>query len=137
MVHLHYNPVILKNIIDHEGRHATEPKKPILISANVTNISRDNLDLDWIIQIKKSPKSIAKGDMTKYPQSKVELIERIPVQIDGQQSILLEYSWMPRHGGIYFYEMFLWDDNNIPASYPFTGNFFSQGGCLFITIFIR
>ena len=34
---------------------------------------------------------------------------------------------MPQHGGIYFYEMFLWDDNNIPASYPFTGNFFSQG----------
>ena len=28
MVHLHYNPLILKNIIDHEGRHATDPKKP-------------------------------------------------------------------------------------------------------------
>ena len=127
MVHRHYNPLILKNIIDHEVRHATDPKKPILISANVTNISRDNYDLDWIIQIKKSPKSITEGDMTKYPQSKVELIERIPIHVDGQQSILLEYPWMPQHRGIYFYEMFLWDDNNIPASYPFTGNFFSQG----------
>lgn len=127
MAHRHYNPVILKNVIDHEGRHATDPTKPILISANVTNISRDNLDLNWIIQIKKSPKGIAEGDMTKYPQSKIELVERIPVHVGRQQSMLLEYPWMPQHGGIYFYEMFLWDNDNRPASYPFTGNFFSQG----------
>ena len=127
MVHHRYKPLILKNIIDHEGRHATDPTNPIIISANVTNISRDNYDLDWIVQIKKSPKSVTEGDGTKYPESTVELIEEIPVQIGMQESNLLEYPWMPQSGGVYFYEMFLWDEYNIPVSYPFTGNFFSQG----------
>ena len=126
-VHQYYKPLILKNIIDHNGRFAVDPKKHIIISANVTNISRDNFDTQWIIQIKKSPKNINEGDWTKYPESTVEIIERIPIRIDGQKSMILEYPWMPQSGGIYFYEMFLWNEENIPISYPFTGNFLSQG----------
>ena len=127
VIHQYYKPLILKNIIDRDNRFAVEPKKPILISANVTNISRENLDAQWIIQIKKSPKNINEGDWTKYPESTVEIIEKIPTQIDGQKSMILEYPWMPQSGGIYFYEMFLWNEENTPISYPFTGNFFSQG----------
>ena len=36
-VHQYYKPLILKNIIDRDNRFAVDPKKPILISANVTN----------------------------------------------------------------------------------------------------
>ena len=127
MVYPYYQPLKLKNVIDYDARYVTDPKTPILISANVTNTSRDNFDLDWIIQIKKSPASVLDGDGTKYHNSTVMHVDRIPMQIEGQQSILLEYPWIPTWGGVYFYEMFLWSADNVPSSYPFTGNFLSHG----------
>ena len=124
MVHQHYKPIILKDATNYEGKTTTDTKKPITLSANVTNISRNNLDFDWIIQIKKSHKSISEGDLTKDPESKIEFIKTIPTHVDAQKSIKLEYLWTPQSNGIYFYEMYLWDDSK-PLSYPFTGDFLS------------
>ncbi|TAK27164.1 MAG: hypothetical protein EPO37_00995 [Nitrosarchaeum sp.] len=124
MMHQHYKPIILKDATNYEGKTTTDTKKPITLSANVTNISRNNLDFDWIIQIKKSPKSTSEGDLTKDPESKIEFIKTIPTHVDAQKSIKLEYSWTPQSNGIYFYEMYLWDDSK-PLSYPFTGDFLS------------
>ena len=95
---------------------------PVTISANVTNITRDSVDFDWIIQIKKSPKSLANGDITKYPNSTVAFVKMIPARIPAQESKILEYSWVPESGGIYFYEMFLWDKHK-PVSSWFEGSF--------------
>jgi hypothetical protein len=124
MMHQYYKPIIRKDATNYENKFTTDPKKPITISANVTNISRNNLDFDWIIQIKKSPKSVSEGDWTKYPESKVEFIEKIPSHVGAQKSTNLNYSWIPQSNGIYFYEMYFWDDSK-PLSYPFTGDFLS------------
>lgn len=119
-VHQHYKPIKL-GIPDYENKITTDPRKPINISANLTNTSRQSFDLDWMIQIKKSPKSVSDGNLSK-DQSKVVHIQKIPAHIDGQQSIRLDYSWIPQANGVYFYEMYLWNDSQ-SLSYPFTGTF--------------
>lgn len=122
-IHQHYKPIIMKNLA-YAGLFSDDPRKPVIISANVTNLSRQDLSFDWIVQIIKSPKT-PEGDLTKYPDSKVEQIEIIPSHIEAQKSIQLGYSWIPQGNGIYFYEMYIWD-NFIPISYPFTGDFLTS-----------
>ncbi len=124
MVYQYYKPVIMKNIIDREGKISSDPKKPILISANITNISRNDLDFEWIIQITKSPKSISEGDISEYPESKVAFLGTIPSHIGAQKSTILKYQWVPQSNGIYFYEMYVWDDSRATAlSFPFVNSF--------------
>jgi hypothetical protein len=115
-------PVILKDTTDHESRISKEYKKPINITANITNTSRENIDFDWIIQIKKSPKSVSEGEVTKFPDSKVDFIKTISAHVKSQEKTQLEYSWIPQSDGIYFYEMFIWKDLQ-PQSFPFKGTF--------------
>ncbi|WP_428324365.1 cupredoxin domain-containing protein [Nitrosopumilus sp.] len=112
-------PIILKP--DAPIKHGTKGT-PIPISVNITNISRENVDFDWILQIKKSPKSLDEGDITKYPESKVEFIDVIPVDMVAQENKRLEYLWTPKSGGIYFYEMYMWN-NGKPVSPAFAGSF--------------
>lgn len=126
MMHKYYKPIIMKDATDHENKSTTDPRKPLVISANIINISREDLNFNWIIQIKKSPKSILEGDLSKDSKSKVEFIKIIPSQIDAQKSINLEYSWTPQSNGIYFYEMYAWDDYSKPLSYQFTSTFMSD-----------
>lgn len=122
MIHQLYMPVILKDTTDHESRISIEYKKPINITANITNISRENIDFDWIIQIKKSPKSVSDGEVTNFPDSKVDFIKTISAHVKSQEKKQLEYSWIPQSDGIYFYEMFVWKDLQ-PQSFPFKGTF--------------
>ncbi len=122
MVHKAYMPVILKDTTHHENKRSDEYKKPINLTASVINISRENFDFDWMIQIKKSPKGISEGDVTKYPDSKIEKIQFIPSHIGGQSKTQLEYSWIPEKDGIYFYEYFIWK-NSQALSFPFRGTF--------------
>jgi hypothetical protein len=124
MIHQRYKPVIMRDATDHEDRRSSDPKKPILISANITNISRNDLDFEWIIQIKKSPKGISEGDISEYPDSKVAFIETIPGNVGAQKSTIMEYQWAPQSNGIYFYRMYVWDDSRAKAlSYPFMQSF--------------
>jgi hypothetical protein len=127
MIFPYYKPIIMRDAMNFDQKHTTDPKKPIIISANITNISRKDLDFNWIIQIKKSPKSISEGDITEYPESKVAFIKTISDRIDGQKSTILEYSWTPQSNGIYFYEMYVWDSSNAKAlSYPFMQGFLTN-----------
>ncbi len=124
IVHQYYKPIIMRDATDRGGKISTDPKKPILISANITNISRNDLDFEWIIQIKKSPKSISEGDISEYPESKVAFIKTIPTSIDAQKSTILEYQWFPQSNGIYFYNMYVWDESGAKAlSNPFMRSF--------------
>jgi len=127
MIFQYYKPVVMKDAMDNEEKQVTDPTKPITISANIINTSRENLTFNWIIQIKKSPKSISEGDATEYQQSKTVLVKTIPGQIGAQKSTKLEYSWFPKSNGIYFYEMFLWDSSNAKTlSYPFRQGFLTD-----------
>ena len=121
LVHQYYKPIVM-SIPTYENKMTTDPRKPIIISVNITNTSRQSFDLDWIIQIKKSPKSVSEGELSKDPQSKVAHIQKIPAHIDGQKSIMLDYAWIPQANGVYFYEMYVWNDSQ-PLSYSFTGTF--------------
>lgn len=112
-------PIIIKP--DAQIKHGTKGNS-IPISVNVTNISRENVDFDWILQIKKSPKSLDEGDITNYPESKVAFIDVVPIDVMAQESKQLEYLWTPITGGIYFYEMYMWDDG-LPVSPAFAGSF--------------
>ncbi|WP_428324603.1 hypothetical protein [Nitrosopumilus sp.] len=112
-------PIILKP--DVPIKHGTKGNA-VPIGVNVTNISRENVDFDWILQIKKSPKSLDEGDITKYPQSTVEFVDVISVDVMAQESKRLEYLWTPTTGGIYFYEMYMWN-NGLPVSLAFAGSF--------------
>jgi len=120
-VHEYYRPLKLQIPPPYENKITTDPRKPVMISANITNTSRQSFDLDWIIQIKKSPQSGSDGNLSK-DYSKVIHIQKIPTHIDGQESIRLDYSWIPQANGVYSYEMYLWDDSK-PLSYAFTGTF--------------
>jgi len=122
MIHGAFMPLILKDTTYHEDRMSEGYKKPIPLSANVINTSRDNVDFEWIIQIKKSPKGLSEGDVGKYPDSKIEEIKYISSHVDGQNSTQLEYSWIPQKDGIYFYEYFIWTDSQA-LSFPFKGTF--------------
>jgi len=119
MEYPHTKPIILKP--DVQIKHGMKGIS-IPISVNVTNISRENVDFDWFLQIKKSPKSLDEGDITKYPESKIAFIDMVHVGVAAQESTQLEYLWTPVSGGIYFYEMYLWDDG-LPVSLAFTGSF--------------
>lgn len=121
LVHQYYRPLKLQIPPPYENKITTDPRKPIMISANITNTSRQSFDLDWIIQIKKSPQSVSDGNLSK-DHSKVIHIQKTPAHIDGQESIRLDYSWIPQANGVYSYEMYLWDDSK-PLSYAFTGTF--------------
>ena len=125
MVHEFYMPVILKDRTDHTKRISNEYKQPIPIVANVTNISREDIDFDWIIQIKKSPMGVSQGDLTNYPESDIIEIHFIPSHIDAQKNIKMEFPWVPPTDGIYFYEEFIWKDLQ-PLSFPFRGTFLSD-----------
>jgi hypothetical protein len=122
MIHRAFMPLILKDTTYHKDRMSEGYKKPIPLSAKVINTSRDNVDFEWIIQIKKSPKGLSEGDVGKYPDSKIEEIKYISSHVDGQKSTQLEYSWIPQHDGIYFYEYFIWADSQA-LSFPFKGTF--------------
>ncbi|HSA98964.1 MAG TPA: hypothetical protein VLF17_07785 [Candidatus Nitrosotenuis sp.] len=127
MIFQYYKPIVIKDGMNYEERSTADPKKPIVISANITNTSRKDLDFNWIIQIKKSPKSITEGDLSEYPESKIAYIKTIPAHIGAQTSINIEYSWIPQSNGIYFYEVFVWDKTNSTAlSYPLRQNFSSD-----------
>jgi len=119
-VHQYHRPIKI-GIPEFSLKQTTDPRKPIPISINMTNTSRQGFDLDWIIQIKKSPQSVSSGTISK-DNAKVVHIQKIPAHIDGQNSIRLDYSWIPQTNGVYFYEMYLWDDFK-PLSYAFTGTF--------------
>jgi hypothetical protein len=124
MTYQYYKPVIIRDAVYNEDRMSSDPKKPVLISANITNISRNDLDFEWIIQIKKSPKSVSEGDISEYPESKVAFIKTIPYHINAQESIIVEYPWSPQANGIYFYDMYVWDDSRARAlSFPFMDSF--------------
>ena len=118
-------PLILKDATDPTKRISTEYKKPFLIIANITNTSRENIDFDWIIQIKKSPKGSSEGDVSNFPESDVIEIHSIPSHVNAQDKVQLEYSWIPQTDGIYFYEEFIWQ-NSQPKSLPFKGTFLSD-----------
>lgn len=124
MMHPKHKPVIMRGIPNPEYRVTADPKKPITISANVTNVSREDIGFEWIIQIKKSPKGASDGDLTEYPDSKVALIDVVPGNIGAQKSVMLEYRWTPQSNGVYFYEMYLWDTSRAKAlSFPFVRSF--------------
>jgi len=125
MVYKYYMPIILKDATDHTKKISKEYKQPIPIIANITNISRENFNFDWIIQIKKSPVSASQGDLTNYPESEVIEIHTIPSFIGAQDNDQLEFFWVPPSGGIYFYEEFIWNDSK-PESLPFKGSFISD-----------
>jgi hypothetical protein len=127
MIFPYYKPIIIRDTMNYDERNVTEPKKPVIISANITNISRDDLDYNWIIQIKKSPKNISEGDITEYPESKIVFVKSVSGHINAQKSTKLEYLWIPRSNGIYFYEMYMWDSSNAKAlSYPVMQSFLTD-----------
>lgn len=127
MVFPYYKPIIMRDAMNYEEKNTANPKKPIVISANITNISREDIDFNWIIQIKKSPKSISEGDISEYPKSKIAFIKSISGHVNAQRSTKLEYSWTPQSNGIYFYEMYVWDISNAKASsYPFKQGFLTN-----------
>jgi len=115
-------PLILKDTTNHKDKRSEGYKKPIPLTADIINTSRENVDFDWIIQIKKSPKRLSEGDVGKYPDSKIEEIKYISSHVDAQNNIQLEYSWIPQSDGIYFYEYFIWSDS-VALSFPFKGTF--------------
>jgi len=127
MVFPYYKPIIIRDTMNYDERNVMDPKKPVIISANITNISRDDLDYNLIIQIKKSPKSISEGDISEYPESKIAFVKSVPGHIGAQKSAELEYSWTPQSNGIYFYEMYVWDSSNAKAlSYPVMQSFLTD-----------
>lgn len=127
MVFPYYKPIIVRDATNRAEKNTADPKKPIVIFANLTNISRENLDFNWIIQIKKSPKSVSEGDVTEYHESKIAFITAIHGHIDAQKSAKLKYSWIPQSNGVYFYEMYVWDSSNATSlSYPFRQSFLSD-----------
>jgi len=125
MIYKFYMPLILKDATGHKKRLSNEYNQPIPIIANITNTSREEIDFDWIIQIKKSPMGVSQGDLTNYPESHVIEIHSIPSHVNAQDKIQLEYSWIPPTDGIYFYEEFIWKDSQ-PQSLPFKGTFLSD-----------
>ena len=122
-------PIIIKP--DPPIRHGMEGTS-IPIHVNVTNISRENVTFDWILQIKKSPKNLDEGDITKYPESKVVFIDAIPINVTTQESRILEYLWIPKTEGIYFYEMYLLDEGK-PVSLSFAGSSFLYSDQILVT----
>lgn len=126
-------PIILKP--DVPIKHGTKGN-PVPINVNVTNISRDNVDFDWIIKIKKSPKSLDEGDITQYPESKTTFIDAVSADVMAQESKRLEYLWTPMAGGIYFYEMYMWD-NGLPVSRAFTGGFLYSNEILVTSNYLK
>ena len=125
MIYEFYMPMILKDQTDHAKRISNEYKQSIPIVANITNISREGIDFDWIIQIKKSPLGVSLGDLTNYPESDIIEIYLIPSHVDAQSNVKTEFSWIPPTDGIYFYEEYVWKDSN-PLSFPFKGTFLSD-----------
>ena len=125
MIYKFYMPLILKDTTDHKKRILNEYRQPIPISANITNISREDIYFDWIIQIKKSPIGASQGDVSNYPESHIIEIHSLPSHVNAQDKTQLEYSWIPPTNGVYFYEEFIWKDSQ-PQSLPFKGTFLSD-----------
>lgn len=122
MMHPQYVPIIPKDLTSNEIRFNGKSQAEFPLVVNVTNISRNDLDFDLILQIKKGPS--LDYISTNDPRSKVEHIEIIPSSVRAQSQSTLHYTWTPFSNGVYFYEMYFWKKTDpIPLSDPYVGTF--------------
>jgi hypothetical protein len=95
--------------------------------SNITNISRDDKEFYWILQIKKLPNE----DPLPLPDSSsgfaTEHLKTLQYKVQSGKSAPLEYTWIPEQEGHYFFEIFIWSDMDkpVPLSYAHTYMFYT------------
>jgi|GEM_PF-1865453 len=96
--------------------------------SNMTNISRDNLEFYWILQIKKISLEDSTDLDTTLRRSVTEHIATIPYKVKAGESAPLDYVWMPEEEGDFFYEIFVWNnlENPVPLSHHLTYQFYTD-----------
>jgi hypothetical protein len=96
--------------------------------SNITNISRDNLEFYWILQIKKISFEDSIDLDTTLQRSVTEHIATIPYKVQAGESAPLDYVWMPEQEGDFFFEIFIWNnlENPIPLSHHLTDQFYTS-----------
>ena len=123
MIHRNSYPIILKQ--EFPEYHERGDGTPYFsIKTIVSNISRNDQEFDFIVQIKKDPEdddSITIND----PRSTVEYFDVVPSSLKKQSKEIIEYEWTPTEPGVYFYEIYIWSDINNPTifSVPFKASF--------------
>lgn len=131
MMYPNYFPIITKVPLPMEQNTTSSNHGSIIITSNITNISRVNQDFVWILQIKKSPVNSTEVD---DPQSKVVHLAFIHSAVNPLNDTRIQYLWHPTSKGIYFYEIYVWNSLEYPKplSSAFRGSFLNDN-----TLFVR
>lgn len=115
MIHEHYFPIILRqNQVVLEPEIDANGKTFFSIMMNTTNVSRDDLDFDFIVQIKKDYEG-EEGISGNDPRNTTEHLGFVTESIEKQSSKMIEYKWYPTEHGVCFFEVYVWSDIDNPV----------------------